>query len=283
MSIERKDEYVCFQQNPSGSPMLLLAGHRFRPGPQGKIVRTPNYYLFHYIIEGAGQLSGADGRQETVRAGDWFFAFPGQTISYQQDPEKPWTYYWLGFQGEDLDFILARAGISSETLLRRQSPDPASMALLESLLGILKKPSLTSSLEVKICLMNIFCRLIKTAPARDRQQAQAVIEDDNDPVELACRFMAEHYNEGITVNEVSNYIGLERSYFSKCFSKKTGATVRDYLNRIRLSRAKELLKKNKLSIAEIAAVVGYVESRTFSHFFKKQTGLSPQKWQESEM
>jgi two-component system response regulator YesN len=62
------------------------------------------------------------------------------------------------------------------------------------------------------------------------------------------------------------------------FSQEMGETFRDYLIRIRIERAKELLRTTTLKCYEVAYQSGYNDAHYFSHIFKKATGLSPQSY-----
>lgn len=105
----------------------------------------------------------------------------------------------------------------------------------------------------------------------------------DESVDTACRFMTEHYAAGITVADVSAHVEFERSYFSKIFSKACDTTIRDYLANCRMTKAQELLEQEELLVEEVATAVGFAEARTFSHFFKRCTGLSPIAWRRAQL
>ena len=70
-----------------------------------------NHYLFHYIIEGRGQLM-ANGQEYTVTPGHGFLVVPGQVTTYRSDPADPWVYTWIEFDGLRAHESLHLAGIS---------------------------------------------------------------------------------------------------------------------------------------------------------------------------
>jgi two-component system, response regulator YesN len=77
---------------------------------------------------------------------------------------------------------------------------------------------------------------------------------------------------------VAAKFNLSPSHFSTVFSQEIGATFRDYLNTLRIDRAKELLRTTNLKCSEIAYQCGYNDSHYFSTVFKKKTGFSPQQF-----
>jgi YesN/AraC family two-component response regulator len=95
--------------------------------------------------------------------------------------------------------------------------------------------------------------------------------------------MDEHFVEGIQINQVINYTGYDRSYFSKVFSEQIGYSLKEYLALLREKKAKELLMDTRLSIGSVAQSIGFSESKTFSRFFTARTGYSPKGWQKKIM
>lgn len=63
------------------------------------------------------------------------------------------------------------------------------------------------------------------------------------------------------------------------FKKETGYTLSDYVENVRMERARALLSMADSTVAEVAMQVGYTDAAYFSRVFKKATGLSPQKYQ----
>ncbi|HLV09062.1 MAG TPA: helix-turn-helix domain-containing protein [Halanaerobiales bacterium] len=86
-----------------------------------------------------------------------------------------------------------------------------------------------------------------------------------------------YYKQDINLNEVAGEVGLSVSYFSKLFKEETGLSYSEYLNKVRLAAAKELLNKD-ISIAETAYTVGFNDQSYFSRVFKKSEGISPGKY-----
>ncbi len=112
-----------------------------------------------------------------------------------------------------------------------------------------------------------------------REQVQAILErrrsDAIRPVREAKQYIQKHYSQPITLEDVCDMVGFTPSYFSALFKKETGEGFAKYLTRVRMERAKELLQRTNLPVAEICAQVGYSDVKHFTQNFKRETNLNP--------
>lgn len=89
------------------------------------------------------------------------------------------------------------------------------------------------------------------------------------------RYVDEHYSEDITLEDLSRQLFLSRNYLNKVFKRDTGETFTNYLIRVRMEKAKELLLGGRHYIYEIAEMVGYKNVPYFSNIFRRYTGYKP--------
>lgn len=95
------------------------------------------------------------------------------------------------------------------------------------------------------------------------------------PITEAKHYIPQHYQEALRLEDVSTAVGFNATYFSTLFKKETGQNFMDYLTELRISKAKELLCGEELSVQDVAEQVGYRDLKYFSRLFKKLTGVSP--------
>ena len=88
-------------------------------------------------------------------------------------------------------------------------------------------------------------------------------------------FLKEHYQHDISLQEIADRFFLSREYISRKFKHEFNKTITDYLMKIRMEKAKQLLETSSLKIYEIAHYVGYQNEKYFSKVFKKLVGLTP--------
>ena len=88
-------------------------------------------------------------------------------------------------------------------------------------------------------------------------------------------YIRKNYAATLDATELARQIGMSYGYFSRCFHDLIGESFSDYCIRIRMEKAKELLKNTSDTIQTIAFSIGYHDEKYFSRIFKKNTGLSP--------
>ena len=94
-------------------------------------------------------------------------------------------------------------------------------------------------------------------------------------IRMAKYFIAQHYHKQIRVEDIAEYVGYTPNYLSTIFKLETGAAIIDYINFIRITKAKELLINSSMMIYEIADAVGYNNESYFTKIFKKIVNVSP--------
>ncbi len=100
-------------------------------------------------------------------------------------------------------------------------------------------------------------------------------------VDTIRQYLDENYSEKITTKDLSKKFGLVPSYLSMLFRQAHGMSPSDYVNNLRISRAKQLLLEDvSLSVKEIAEMVGYTDQLYFSKVFKKETGKTPSSFRQ---
>ncbi|MGG3454684.1 response regulator [Paenibacillus rhizolycopersici] len=94
-------------------------------------------------------------------------------------------------------------------------------------------------------------------------------------VDYMTGYIHEHYAEDITLAELSEKLYISRNHLSIIFKNITGETFNNYLTRVRIEKARELLLQRTMLVYEVAERVGYKNVPYFSTLFKKITGMNP--------
>jgi two-component system response regulator YesN len=98
----------------------------------------------------------------------------------------------------------------------------------------------------------------------------------------AVEYIGRHYAGEITLHTVAEAVSVSEFYLSHLFRKEMDTTFSDYVCRIRINKAKEILKRDSdIRIQEIGELVGFNDPNYFAKSFKKLTGISPREYQAS--
>ena len=95
------------------------------------------------------------------------------------------------------------------------------------------------------------------------------------------KYIAEHYREDISLEDIAEFVFLNASYLSRLFKRETGETFKEFLIRFRIEKAIELLKEGKYKIYEISELSGYHYSKYFIRQFRNIMGCSPSEYVQS--
>ena len=94
-------------------------------------------------------------------------------------------------------------------------------------------------------------------------------------VNKAVRYIQTHYRENLSLDSVAREIDLSAPYLSSLFSKVLGTTFINYVQSVRIQKAKELLCTTTMKVYEVAYAIGYDDEKYFSQVFRKTEGVTP--------
>ncbi|WP_203247611.1 helix-turn-helix domain-containing protein [Sporosarcina beigongshangi] len=104
----------------------------------------------------------------------------------------------------------------------------------------------------------------------------------NEYILQAQIYIRNHLNEKISLKDVADLLHLNASYFSRLFKKETGESFVEFVTRIKMEKAKELLDNSTRSVEQIAIEVGFDSKGYFLKTFKQQFGMSPKSYKYKE-
>lgn len=109
---------------------------------------------------------------------------------------------------------------------------------------------------------------------------QAVDSPEDSAARVIKLYIKEHLSEQISLNILAEQVSLTPSYVSAKFKQETGMSYTEYLMRVRINHAKELLAHSRDKISEIALACGFSDNRHFSRIFARRTGMTPSQFRE---
>ena len=229
-----------------------------------------NYHL-HVILSGKGTLRVGE-RLYHLHGNQTFLLKPQETVLYQADAKDPWRYCWVSFNGPTAEKCMDAAGFPEGVNARDCYVDASEFLMLVwKLLGCggntLQNELLRLSLTTEFIALMIESGLRGTQPRRHDDSPDLYVDHALDVIR--------HQYASVKISDIAKRIGINRSYLTSIFKKRTGLSPQEYLLRYRLSKACQLLLTTGQPIQEVARQIGYENPMTFSKMFKSAYGVSP--------
>ena len=102
-----------------------------------------------------------------------------------------------------------------------------------------------------------------------------LLEEEGDLWQALERYISDHLQEPLTLDQLARRCFYNPSYFSRAFKQKMGCTLSRFVMQKRIAEAKRLLAQTAYTVEEVAACVGYSDRSAFCHAFARLEGMSP--------
>lgn len=242
---------------------ICKAGHSYGPAIR-------DYYILHFIPDGKGVYE-IDGREHRLTKNQMFLIPPEKETLYYADGEDPWFYYWVGFKGKQADKLLRLGGLIENGVYTASVKDVQRMLQAFKSLCKNEPESLANSFMMTGNLYIILSILIDSYENYGGYASESYVS-------MSVRFMQENYREGVTVQDVVDYLNIDRAHFCRIFKAKMSVSPSEYLQSLKIYEAKRLLEGTDMSLIDLSVELGFSEYANFSRLFKKKIGLSPKEY-----
>lgn len=120
--------------------------------------------------------------------------------------------------------------------------------------------------------------------AEYRLDSPQVVDADKEMMSALMAFINDHIEEeGLKIEELADAVNLGRTVFYGKIKALVGMSPSDFLRRMRMQRAEELIVKTRLNFSEIAFKVGFSDPKYFTKCFKKETGMTPSEYRQKSL
>lgn len=250
---------------------VLVAGYTHVGTGWKYHTHRPAYNRLYYIKSGHGFVE-IDGVRYLPEQEQLLLVPAGAGVSFGTLPGKEtFTKYWMHFDvrlGETPLFDL----ISVPWLLQVDDADFVQERFRAILEGENEKDSLSAVLRQQAAVMELLAWIL------DQHPLERHMDTSSQMLETVLKFIHENAVEKISVEKLSRMAGVHPNHFIKVFHKQIGTTPRQYINKLRMERAKELLLQEECTIGEVASQVGFNDESYFSRAFKKYMGRTPREF-----
>ena len=243
-----------------------------------------------YVLEGAGRHC-VDGEEFTVKAGDLLFINYGSTHAFFVD-DKLVAYNLMirvdyftknMIKDDNLFYMLALTSFEKiQHELNNRSPlvsfdysERGDLAnLFDNIELELSKNELGKLLVLDSYINIILCKVFRKIFVKDSDKDLLIPQDILD-------YINEHFNEKISLGDLSQRCFYNPAYFSRLFKKAFNMSFTDYIMDIRLKHCCELLKNSDYTIDRIIEECGFSDRNTFYERFKNKYGCTPSEYRNT--
>ncbi|WP_270567117.1 AraC family transcriptional regulator [Clostridium beijerinckii] len=258
---------VCFDTE------LSIEAYNFK----GIMQKFPNhfhdYYVIGFIDNGKRYLS-CKNKQYIIETGDLILFNPGDIHTCEQIDDRTLDYRCINIKKDVMKKI------TFEITGKEYLPNFMEFVLFRN--------ELTSSLkELHLMIMEeeknlkkeeLFLFIIEQLIREySNPVSEMTIQEASAEIKTVCDYLENNYMENITLNQLSNLTGLSKYYLLHSFTKQKGISPYNYLQTIRIGKAKKMLEQGVAPI-DVAFKTGFTDQSHFTNFFKKLIGLTPKQY-----
>ncbi|WP_226793209.1 AraC family transcriptional regulator [Bacillus sp. B1-b2] len=238
--------------------------------------RDVGTYVFQYTLSGSGRFDIGD-KSYTVRSGEAFIAeIPSNHRYYFPKDSEGWEFMFITLVGREAADCWRFMNEQSGPVLKI----PPDSKLIQLLLKIYQEAYEQKITDAYYASAKAYEFIMECY--RFIRNIERATEGFSLQITEALSFIQTHYHEPITLDEIAAVSGFSRYYFIKQFQHQLNMTPVQYLTKIRIEKAAELLRSTSFSVTDIAAQVGYANANYFNKVFRKVVGVSAGTFRESK-
>lgn len=234
-------------------------------------------YLFFVVTKGEGQLT-YDGVTYQLHQNDCVFidcrkAYEQGASDHRNEAgefDALWSLSWIHFDGPTMGAIYEKYKERGGRCVFSTNHAEAYRALISTLLNKASTASYTCDMEIAEKLTAVLTLLMEDA--WDSDQEAGIPAPKRSSVVAVKAFLDEHYCEQLSLENLAKIFYINKQYLARIFKEQYGLTVNGYLARVRITKAKSLLRFSNMTVEEIGAQVGIPDPNYFARTFKKIEG-----------
>lgn len=232
--------------------------------------RILNEYQFVYISKGKGSFSTGMSKKIPVSKGQIIVLFPGVWHSYCPDSGVGWNEYYIGFEGDIINQMLANRFITPDNPILDIGFNEDLVNLFTTAIKVAKEEKKSCQQHLSGIVFHILGMILSLSDNKNLES-----NEFGQLIEKAKIIMLENVKNNIDIQELASNLGTSYSWFRKTFKEYTGYSPAHYFQELKLREAKGLLAETSIPIKEIAYQLNFSSYGYFLSFFKKRVGCTP--------
>ena len=217
------------------------------------------YYTVAFVLAGCVEYSFSKEKC-IVKAGDILFLDKSVSYVAQVVSKEPWEHIVIAFKGDNMETLPVQT--VHKTLHSNRFKE-----LFWEAQDTWSACGAAYKIRTKAVITRILYELSLESISR--------FQGNNTMLKKATDHIEKNYAQKVTIEELAELSGYSASHFTREFRNAYGVSPIQYLNHIRITHAKNLIKAGQHTITQIARECGFSNVYYFSSYFKKVTGVSP--------
>lgn len=228
-------------------------------------------YLIFLVVSGCGNLV-YDGQSYSLSPASCVFIDCRKAYSHCSSKEQPWNLKWVHFYAFNMN------GIYEKYVARGGRPvftpaDPEAFSrILDNLYSLAESDDYIRDMKINEKITGLLT-LIMAESWHPEGNIRTGLKTQS--LQQVKAYLEEHYQERIDLDRLARRFYINKFYLTRVFREQFGTTVVSYLNQVRTTQAKRLLRFSDYGIETIGKKVGIEEPGYFSRVFKKIEGITP--------
>jgi AraC family transcriptional regulator of arabinose operon len=234
--------------------------------------RFPRYSIV-YIVNGTGTYQVSSGKVYSVQPGTVFTVWPGATFNYGPTSGERWEEYYLSFYGPRVNQWISQGLFPKDPPIHTVGVMKDQIQRFKRILEVCSKPQ-----------SGIFDYVIPLVEELLIHFAHKLIlhhqEIPDNSIEAILAMIRNDLDKPLDFMGIAQKAGMSYSKLRQNFKRITGFPPQDYLNRVRVTKAKQLLCDPSLSVKMIGNKIGIDDPYYFSTVFRRYAGISPRQFRD---
>ncbi len=232
-------------------------------------------FLFFMVLDGAGKLE-YNGKEYKLVEGSCVFINCQHPYSHTTDANDLWHLSWCHFYGPSLSSIYDKYCERGGRPVFMPDDNTPFTATLEDLMTTAKSSDYMRDMMINEQLSKLLTMIMSYSwhpeDKKSTPKRTSVVE--------VKEYLDQHYNDRIVLDELSIMFFIDKYYLAKTFKNQFGLPISTYLQNLRITKAKQLLRFSNKTVEEIGYEVGLGNPAYFSRVFKNVEGVSPKLYRE---
>ncbi|OHB56440.1 MAG: hypothetical protein A2Y07_06580 [Planctomycetes bacterium GWF2_50_10] len=262
-------KYFYFETEPlSRQELAIVCGGWEKCGPDFELVRNSYpYYVIKYTLAGKGTFARA-GQNFDLAPNSISGFTPRDQHAYRADPQDPMEHIFVIFTGAKARDIFTNSTLAQRSTFTVRSP-AESIYLLKSLFKTAcEKPPYAQ----QICSAYLTALLLKQSQAKPSGNDQT----NAFKTYIACKkYIDQNFLHVDNISSMAQSCDINIRYMARLFRKYATITPHEYIMRLRLNKAADLLLNSEMTVVDTAFASGFQDPYHFSKAFKKFHNLAP--------